>query len=183
MLTNSTHEMAIEEAVRAVAGAKPTRYLRDALHECGADEVLCERFIRRIENMPKFPVGDDDGLRVEAYLYAMLRIVEPSGEIGARARTLLDAGRTLYRWDSFVDYLQPLTCALRIRLLLAADIDDHAERWDQTRSNLFKLGEIGLVPDVRSVLVRATLDGLHEGRIQLQKTCAIILCKQFQIRE
>jgi hypothetical protein len=183
MLINSTSEKAIEEAVRAVAGANPTQYLRDALHHCGASEVMCERFIRYVETTPKLPIGADEGLCVEAYLYALLRIVEPCGEIGATARSLLNPGQVLHRWDTFVDYLQPLACALRVRLLLAADIDDHTEQWDQTQQNLIEMAEMGLVPDIQRVLVRASLDGLRRGGIRLQQACAIILSKKFQIRE
>jgi hypothetical protein len=183
MLTNSTNEKAIEEAVKAIAGAKPSQALRDALHDSGASAVLCQRFSRFVKIMPESPTKEDNELRTEAYLYAMLRIVEPCGKIGAGPRLLLDLGQALHRWDSFVDYLRPLACALRIRLLLAAGIDDHAEQWDQTRENLSKMAGMGLVPDIRHALIHATLDGLSQGGIQLRKACAIILCKQFQICE
>ncbi|KAJ7206299.1 hypothetical protein GGX14DRAFT_397109 [Mycena pura] len=50
--------------------------------------------------------------------------------------------------------------ALRIRLLLAAAVDDHDEQWNRTKYNLIEMAEMGFVPDVRRILVRAALAGL-----------------------
>ncbi|KAJ7315188.1 armadillo-type protein [Mycena albidolilacea] len=175
MLTSSTNEKVIEEAVRAVAGARATPYLRDALHDSGASEIMCQRFTRYFKTTP------DDALRTEAYLYALLRMVEPSGRAGVAPQLLLKLGQVLHRWDSFIGELQPLACALRTRLILAAGVDDHTEQWEQTKRNLVKMAEMGMQPVVRHVLVCAVLDGLRGEGMQLRKACAIIISKQFQI--
>jgi hypothetical protein len=188
MLTNSTNGEAFEEAVKAVAGANPTVHLRDALHKSGASKILCERFTRYFKFVPGQPMSTDDALRAEAYLYAMLRSVEPyskaeQDKFGFMRESLLQLGQPLHRWDNFPCYLQPLAYAVRARILLATGIEDHAEQWEQTKRNLIKMASMGLVPEVRRVLVGATVEGLLAGEVQLQKACAIILCRQFQIRE
>ncbi|KAF7336245.1 hypothetical protein MVEN_02172400 [Mycena venus] len=195
MLTRSTDENAIEEAVRAIAGANPTVYLRDTLDQSGASKILCERFIQYVRNAPGQAMNSQEVLRAEAYLYAILRLVEPAGEMGPNIigkpekiklewQVLLQLGQPLHRWDQFVDYLQPLAFALRTRLLLATGDDDHTEQWEKTRRNLITMAERGCMPEVRRVLVGATIEGLlHVRGIQMRKTCAILLCKLLQIGE
>ncbi|KAJ7930267.1 hypothetical protein B0H13DRAFT_1962199 [Mycena leptocephala] len=146
MLTSSTDEKAIEEAVKAVAGADPTEYLRDAPCESGASDALCQRFTQYFKITLGIPMTADDALRAEPYLYAMLRVVVPSGkarnsgaENSDELRALIQAGGPLHRWDHFADHLQPLTCALRIRLILSTGSDDHTEQWDQRTRNLIKM--------------------------------------------
>ncbi|KAJ7931091.1 hypothetical protein B0H13DRAFT_869966 [Mycena leptocephala] len=157
MLTSSTDEKAIEEAVRAVAGANPTEYLRDTLCESGASDALCQRFTRYFKITPGIPMSADDALRAEPYLYAMLRVVVPSGktrnsgaensdEIQFIHQVLIQAGGPLHRWDHFTEHLRPLACALGIRLILATGSDDHTEQWEQRTRNLINMSEGALYP-------------------------------------
>jgi hypothetical protein len=195
MLTSSTDEKAIEEAVRAVAGANPTDdYLRDALCESSATETLCQRFSRQFKIAPGMVMSADDAPHAEPYLYALLHIVVPSrtardgseansGQMRSVYRLLMQPEQPLHRWDHFVEHLQPLACALRIRLLLAADEDDHTEQLEQRTLTLINMTERGFIPHVRRILVNAALEGLRLGQIRMRRMCGIILCKQFQIRE
>jgi len=187
MLTSTTSEEAVEEAVKAVAGATPSIQLRDALSTSSASEILCRRFTQCFNIVPGLPISVNDVERAEGYLYAMLRIVEPSSK-GNQDKflfmhELLQVGQPLHRWDDVVDYLQPLAYAVQTRILLATGKDGHTDHWERTEASLIKMASMGLAPAVRRVLVSATVEGLLAGGIQLRKTCAIVLCKQFQIRE
>ncbi|KAJ7927144.1 hypothetical protein B0H13DRAFT_2312934 [Mycena leptocephala] len=72
MLTNSAEENAIEEAVKAVAGADSTDdYLQDALCKSSTSETLCQRFSLQFK-IAGIAMSTDDALRAEPYLYAML---------------------------------------------------------------------------------------------------------------
>ena len=188
MLTSTRNEEAIEEAVRAVAGATPSIQLQDALYTSGAAKILCDRFTRCFDIVPGLPTSVNDVPRAEAYIYAMLRILEPTSKVDQDKfqfmhQLLLQIGQPLHRWDDVVDYLQPLAYALRTRILLTTGHDDHNDQWEQTIDNLIKMASMGFVPAVRRVLVSATVEGLLVEKIQLRRTCAIVLCTQFQIRE
>ena len=78
MLTNAATEEALDDAVRAVAGANKNQYIPDALDKYGASSVLSERLSRCIEIVPGLPTKVFDEEKAEAYLHAMLQTAEPS---------------------------------------------------------------------------------------------------------
>lgn len=75
LLANATTEEALEEAVKAVAGANANRYTPDALDKYGANSEWLTRCLKIILGLPIMVI---DQIRVEAYLYAVLRIVKSS---------------------------------------------------------------------------------------------------------
>ena len=72
--------------------------------------------------VPSLPIVTvRDGGQPEAYLYAMLRSVgcfteEPQNKLAFMEESLLRLGQPLHQWEDYMEYLQPLACALRIRL-------------------------------------------------------------------
>ena len=199
ILMSSTNDATIEEAVKALAGAESSTYLKGILYESGASEVLCQRFVKLFKVGVGLPMDEEQTMRAEVYLYAMLRIVEPVRPLfDALARvnvisepatfkfisdSLFQLGQPLRRWDHFPEYLQPLACALRLEMFLVTGLDDPVDYREQTASNLAKMTESGLLPDIRGMLVRAAFEGLLGAKSEVKKASIQILCKQWPIGE
>ena len=188
ILTNSTNDIAIEEAVKALAGVESSTYLKDKLFESGASQTLCRRFSENVKVELGSRMNQEQIMRAEAYLYAMLRIVEPvQSETAARFEfiydSLLQPGQPLRRWDDFPEYLQPLASALRIEMLLVIGKDDPVDYNERTDSDFAKMVESRLLPDIRRVLVIAACEGLRGEQRKIKRVSSQILCKQWLIGE
>jgi len=188
ILTNSTNDITIEEAVKALAGAESSTYLKDKLFESGASQTLCRRFTENVKVELGSRMNQEHIMRAEAYLYAMLRIVEPvQSETAARFEfiydSLLQPGQPLRRWDDFPEYLQPLASALRIEMLLVIGKDDPVDYNERTDSDFAKMVESRLLPDIRRVLVIAACEGLRGEQRKVKRVSSQILCKQWLIGE
>ena len=188
VLTKSTKDDSIEEAVRAIAGAKSTIFLRDSLHRDGVSAVFCQRFSRCFKRVPGLGVSVDDVSGAEAYIYAMLQLVQPFHQSEdpihlSPLLSLLMLGQPLHRWDNFKPCLQALVCALRIGILLGNGNDDDTDQWEQTKRSLAKMAGMGSMPYVRRLLVMAAVQGLLSGGTNLRRQCGLILSKQLQIGE
>jgi len=80
-----------------------------------------------------------------------------------------------------MDYLQPLACALRTKILVATGCDDHHSlQWEGSAKEMVT---IGLPPYTRWVLLSAMIEGLFKGKERVQKMSALVLAKQLQIGE
>ncbi|PVG00525.1 hypothetical protein CPB86DRAFT_701225, partial [Serendipita vermifera] len=185
-ITNSTHETTIHEAIRAVAGSKPTNELRCALFDAGAQDILYQRLQYRVKLVPGLPKSIDNASQVECLLYALLQIEQPPDLYTTIQDTslpmiLLDEGQCLRRWDDFEPQLQALAFSLRVHMLLNRNEDDHDENWIQIVRNLKSMGEAGSPPNIRKILLFATVRGLLSDKAILQRTCAIVLSRQIPI--
>ena len=188
ILTSSTNDTTIEEAVKALAGAESSTYLKRVLCESGASRILCQRFVKLFKVGVGLPMTNKQTMRAEVYLYAMLRIVEPVRPLSDEPATfefisdsLLQLGQPLRRWDHFPEYLQPLACALRLEMLLVTGMDDPVDYREQTALNLEKMVESGLLPDIRWALVEAAFESLLGAQCEVKKSSIQILCKQWAI--
>ena len=200
MLTNATNENSIEETVKAVAGeavagAKPNQYLASALmnDSAGNDSagsILIHRFAQFVKAVPGLPIiiRDGDVGKVEAYFYAMLRIMGPIAKgdrnmaVFENLKSLLRAGQPLHRWEDYMDYFRPLAFVLRNNILVATR-DDEERQWEEIEGDLTKLATMGLPPYTRLILVNTTAEGLLKGRPNVRKMCALVLARQLQIGE
>ncbi|KIM27730.1 hypothetical protein M408DRAFT_163809 [Serendipita vermifera MAFF 305830] len=186
VITNSTNEATIAEAIRAVGGSKPTQELQKELTQTKARESLYQRLQYSVKLTPGLPKLVNNGPQVEDLLYALLRTEQPlnidDGPVQNPAVTsLLEEGQALRRWDDFKPFLQTLAFSLRVHMLVNRNQDDHDENWSQTTENLGRMAEAGSTPYIRSILFFATLRGLLKGKSILRKTCGIILSKQIVI--
>jgi len=181
VLTNSKKEDVIKEAVKAIAGARPTLVLQEALHDPSAINNLCQRFGQCFKYSPGHAIDIQDG---EAYLHAMLRLVQPVAKRGKSEllEELLQSGQALHRWDNFHPCLQALAFSLRIHILIHFDRDDF-ESQERTKEKLRKMAEIASRPHVRRVMVTAAVIGFIYGKSNLQQMCDTVLLKQSKIGE
>ena len=188
VVTKSTNDDTIEEAVRAIAGAEPSILLRDSLHRSGVSAVFCQRFSQCFKRVPGLGISVADVSRAEAYIYAMLQLVQPFHQSEDPIQlspllSLLTLGQPLHRWDDFKPCLQALVCALRIGILLGKGEDDNTDQWERTKKSLTEMAGMGSMPYVRRLLVTAAVQGLLLGGTNLRRQCGLILSKQFQIGE
>lgn len=183
VITNSTRETTIEEAIRAVGGSKPTKELQAELSRGGAHEYLRQRLQDCVRLTPGLPMIVDGTPRLESLLYALLRVEQPLfiNEQGAHTSTfnsLVKSGQPLHRWDNFEPYLQGLAFSLRVHILVNHDEDDHDTNWAQTTENLERMVETGAPQYIQSILFLATIRGLIRGKTVLRRTCVLVLSKQ-----
>jgi hypothetical protein len=188
ILVNSVKDETIEESVKAVAGATPTQRLQDALHRSGASANLVQGFIRCFGVVPGLPPRVDDELKVEVYLYALLRLVQfdesAEGNFRSLRDDLLNLGQCLHRLDIFPPWLSPLACALRIRICLGSAEGKYGVQWKQEERSLVELANKGLMPYTRQALFDAAVQGLLRGNSpDLRRTCGVLVCTQLNIRE
>ena len=173
LLTNSTTEQGIEEAVKAVAGAISNGYIPDALDKYGASSVLSERLTRCLKIIPGLPITVVDEIRAEAYLHAMLRMVESSSRTDRNRILVIEnpvrSGKPLYRWEDYTDYLQPIAFAIRTKIMLATGSDEDSIQRERSKSDLVKMAGMGMTPYFRWVLLNATVEGLLEGKTEVRK--------------
>ena len=115
--------------------------------------------------VPGLPITVHDVGQAEAYLYALLRIVgsfaeERQNKLTFMEESLLRLGQPLHRWEDYMDYLQPLACALRIKILVATGCDhDHIVPREGSEKEMVT---IGLPPYTRWILLSAMIEGLHK---------------------
>ena len=187
LLTNSTTKEAIEEAVKAVAGAISNGYIPDALDEYGASSVLSEGLTRCLKIVPGLPITVVDEIRAEAYLHAMLQMVESSSRTDLNEILVIEnsvqPGKPLYRWEDYTDYLQPMAFAVRTKIMLATGSDEDSIQREWSESDLVKMTGMGMTPYVRWVLLNVTVDGLLEGKMEVRKMSGQVLGKLLQICE
>jgi Family of unknown function (DUF6535) len=187
LLTNSTTEEALEEAVKSVAGANENGYIPDALDKYGASSVLSERLARCLKIIPGLPITVVDEIRAEAYLHAMLRIAESSSRADQNRILLIEnsvqLGKPLHRWEDYTDYLQPIAFAVRMKIMLATGRDEDSIQRKRSESDLVKMAGMGMTPYVRWVLLNVTIEGLLEGKMEVRKMSGQVLGKLLQICE
>jgi Family of unknown function (DUF6535) len=186
LLTKSTTEEALEEAVKAVAGANSNAYIPDALDKYGASSVLSERLARCLKITSGLPITVVDEIRAEAYLHALLRIAESSSRADKNRILLIGNSvqlrKPLYRWEDYTDYLQPIAFAVRTKIMVATGSEDSIQR-ERSESDLVKMAGMGMTPYVRWVLLNATVEGLLEGKTEVRKMSGQVLGKLLQTRE
>jgi hypothetical protein len=187
LLTNSTTEEALEEAVKAVAGANTNGYIPDALDKYGASSVLSERLTRCLKITPGLPITVVDESRAEAYLYAMLRIMESSSRVDQNRALLMEnsvqSGKALYRWEDYTDYLQPLAFAVRMKIMLATGQDEDSIQGERSENDRMEMAGMGMTPYVRWVLLNVTVEGLLEGKTEVRKMSGQVLSQLLQVCE
>jgi Family of unknown function (DUF6535) len=184
VITNSTSDRSIEEAIATVGGSKPTKELQIALILAGAGDSFYQRLQNSVKFTPGMPKLINNEAQFESLLHALLRIERPllvngrpSGNLGATS--LLDEGQALHRWDDFRPHLQALVFSLRVHMLINRNLDDHDEMQTESAKSLSKMMETGSSPPyIRSILFFATVRGLVNGGRILRKTCGWIFSKQ-----
>jgi hypothetical protein len=187
LLTNSTTEEGIEEAVKAVAGAISNGYIPDALDKYDASSVLSERLTRCLKIIPGLPITVVDEIRAEAYLCAILRMVESSGPADQIKVLLMEnsgeGGKALCQWEDYTDHLQPLAFAVRMKIMLATGSDEDSSQRQRSESDLLRMAGMGMTPYVRWVLLNVTDEGFLEGKTEVREMSKQILSKLLQICE
>jgi hypothetical protein len=187
LLTNSTANEALEEAVNAVAGASANHHIADALVKYGASSVLIERFTRCLKIDPGLPmIVVVDEIRAEACLHAMLKIVASSGGQTGQNKDMensIQQGKPLYRWEDYTDYLQPLAFPVRMKILLATGRDEDSIERERSKSKLLTMARMGMTPYVRQVLLNATVDGWLKGKTKIHRMSGRVLGKLLQVCE
>lgn len=184
IFANSKDDKTLKEAVKAMAGT--TRYsagaLRDAFQKNGADEYFCQKFVHCFESTPS-----NVCLR-EAYLYALLRVVQPTDTSldNSRFAALLNPKQPLHRWDGSSERcLWALAFSVRTHIRANQDKDDDYddETWQQTRDNLVSIAKAGSTPYVRKILAEAAMRGLAGKMMNLKRLCGLVLSRRLNMGE
>ena len=184
IFANSRNDETLKEAVKAIAGTtrNSTNALRDAFKKDGADEYLHQRFVHCFESTP------GDACLREAYLYVLLRLVQPTNMSykNSRFADLLKAKQPLHRWDGDSERcLWPLAFSVQahIRTNQDKDDDDYHEFWEQTRENLVTMVEAGMTPYVRRILVEAAVRGLTGRMMNMKRASGLVISKRLKTGE
>jgi Family of unknown function (DUF6535) len=173
VIKNSTVDDNIEEAVKAVAGMPSIHYnaLRDAMTQCGAVSVLCDRICRSFKFSPGLAMTAANVNQVEAYLYALLPVADQDSCL-----ELLRPEGPLHRWGNLPPCLQSLAFCVRTEILLAMNRDDDQEDWEQTKRRLRSMCQAGSSPNMQRLLMHVATRSLERGGHRLQRMGAILLC-------
>ena len=162
--TDSTDVGTIWERVNGV---------RDSLYRMLQDRVKLARSSSKPAN---------NRTQVEILLDTLLQIECPSlineGKIDALTSTNVQkAGWSLYPWDNFEPYLQPIAFSLRVHMLVNRDEDD-VDNPGRIAGSLHRMAEAGSPPYIRIILLFATIRGLLRGRKTLRRMCVVVLSEQ-----
>lgn len=209
IIGNSSFDISIHEAVKAVTGSTPTHHLRKTLISSGAAEVLLKRFNMCFIASPGLPLQSTDIPKTELYLYALLRCLLPlepltpgyseerhpndlnSEDLSAAftkfysaLRKALVFGNPLYRWDDFHPCLHSLGCAVQTAVLVRVGMDEHGQNLSRTLSSAEGIvAGKGIKPDVRDILTHIMLHGLFHSMPNLTRICTVVLSSLLFSRE
>jgi len=154
-------------------------HVRDSLYRMLQDRVKLARSSSKSTN---------NGTQVEILLDTLLQIecsaLINAGEIDALTSTNVQKAEwSLYRWDDFEPYLQPIAFSLRVHMLVNRDEDDVDGSSGQIVKKIHRMAEMGSPPYIRITLLFATIRGLLKGRKILRRRCVLVLSEQVLMGE
>ncbi|KAF8509352.1 hypothetical protein BU17DRAFT_98974 [Hysterangium stoloniferum] len=169
----STSAEAVNEALRAVAGAKQSEKLRIALCQRPVTEKLC-KILENCFHLTASVVTVRDAPLAEVCLLAMSRVLSPrtdnlvDKEYLAPFKTLLHVERPIHRLDSLDPCVKTLGWAVHIGIWINMD-DDGLEV--PTGPQIQAVATMGAAPYERRTLMTAAIDGALSQKKGLRATC------------
>ncbi|KIM33607.1 hypothetical protein M408DRAFT_19871 [Serendipita vermifera MAFF 305830] len=186
IVTSSTEEATIQEAIKTIGAAKHTGTLQGTLISSECREPLYRRLAESFKLRLASPGTSEDGTRLEAILYALLRLEQPltvTEEVTENSEFdfQLGEGQALHRWNDYPPYLQALTFCLRVHILIKCERDDQTGKWNETKKDLIRMVENGMAPYVKRIVMFSVIRGMLKGKPSVRKSCVIVLSKLVEI--
>ncbi|KIM22928.1 hypothetical protein M408DRAFT_268950 [Serendipita vermifera MAFF 305830] len=186
IVTSSTEEATIQEAIKTIGSAKHTGTLQRTLISSECREPLYQRLAEFFKSRLASPGTSEDGTRLEATLYTLLRLEQPLTITEAVIKESqfdfqLKEGQALHRWNDYPPYLQALAFSLRVHILIKSGRDDQTGKWNETKRDLIGMVENGMAPYVRRIVTFSALRGVLKGEENVRKLCVIVLSSLVEI--
>ncbi|KIM20608.1 hypothetical protein M408DRAFT_30212 [Serendipita vermifera MAFF 305830] len=186
IVTSSTEEATIQEAIKTIGSAKHTGTLQRTLISSECREPLYQRLAESFKLRLASPNTIEDNARLEATLYALLRLEQPLTFTEAVIKESefdfqLNEGQALHRWNDYPPYLHALAFSLRVYILIKSEKDDQTGKWNETKKDLIRMVENGMTPYVKRIVVFSAVRGMLKGGENVRKSCVIVLSSLVEI--